>query len=176
MLRSTLPCLALAFLLLTCKREEDFDLPPATQEGLSTFGCLIDGQRFVPASRDWLKGSSKARYILDKKTLYVGAGNDKTNQGISIGIQDYEGKPGRYVLDGFCNDLPRPNANCGSYGRNYFSDQDYSTTATHKGFVQITAHTDRFISGTFEFDAYDPKTQKVFKITKGRFDLWYDMY
>lgn len=39
----------LLLLLLTSCREDDFDiLPPITQEGLNTFGCIIDGEVMIP--------------------------------------------------------------------------------------------------------------------------------
>lgn len=43
-----LSLISLSFFLLSCHKEENnFGLPPATQNGANTFGCLLDGKPWV---------------------------------------------------------------------------------------------------------------------------------
>ena len=48
MKKSTTILVLLSFIFFTCRKEENnFGLPPATQQGANTFGCLIDGKPWV---------------------------------------------------------------------------------------------------------------------------------
>ena len=44
--------LFLTFTLINCTKSDDQDqLPPATQTGANTFGCLINGKVFIPKDK-----------------------------------------------------------------------------------------------------------------------------
>ena len=62
-----LSLISLSFFLLSCHKEENnFGLPPATQNGANTFGCLLDGKPWVadvdPGVLDPLIRETYARY------------------------------------------------------------------------------------------------------------------
>ena len=59
------------FALNSCKKEKTgIDaLPPATQEGNDTFGCLVNGEAFTP------KGSSFGGPILSSYYQYLNSGD-----------------------------------------------------------------------------------------------------
>lgn len=163
--------------LTACYRCEDCDLPPATQGGNGNFGCYIDGQRWTPYGGNWKLGSV-VRYLADKKTLFVAGRNSNQDRGIAFGLANYEGKLGEYKLDSACTDLPTVCANFGSYSTypGFDFNQYYWTDKILTGKVMITAHNERFISGTFEFEVRNRITNQTVKITKGRFDEWYRTY
>ncbi len=54
-MKNTILLLLTLFTLSCCKNDDDTptnpidQLPPATQVGANTFGCLLDGQAFLPA-------------------------------------------------------------------------------------------------------------------------------
>lgn len=50
-------------MLHSCEQENIESLPPATQIGANTFGCLIDGKVFVPNSESTLSDCIPARTI-----------------------------------------------------------------------------------------------------------------
>jgi hypothetical protein len=52
--------IAFTFILMTssCKKNNGSSLPPATQTGAHTFGCLINGQVFTPGGGDGLGGGN----------------------------------------------------------------------------------------------------------------------
>ncbi|MBC8156138.1 MAG: hypothetical protein H7Z72_24890 [Bacteroidetes bacterium] len=167
--------LSAGLLLITCKSPVD-PLPPATQVGNGTLACLIDGVAWTPRSSDVKSSSRIARYLEKEKTLFVGGGNDKTFQGMHFGLANYTGQVGVYQLDSVCADLPRVCANTGEYtpSKYYEKSVTYQTSGRFKGKVEITKHTaSGIVSGTFEFEAQNPVTGKVVKITQGRFDMFY---
>ena len=174
-----LPVLLLSLLLVTCKREAYDPLPPATQVGNGTLACRINGEVWQPYHSDFKSGSTSARYLEKNKTLYIGGFNTKKSQGFSFGLANYTGKPGVYILDSLCTDLPRVCANFGRFSLSKYFDFNESlwTSSRYKGQVEITKHTDGgVVSGTFAFEAQNRKTGQVVKITDGRFDLIYITY
>lgn len=170
-----LSVLAVFVTAANCRQNID-PLPPATQVGNGTLACRIDGVVWKPKSNDFKSSSSIARYLAKEKTLFVGGGNDETFQGLHFGLANYTGQTGTYQIDSVCSDLPRVCANVGEYtpSRYYDKSVTYTTSKTYKGKVEITKHTaSDIVSGTFEFEAQNPVTGKVVKITEGRFDMFY---
>ncbi len=170
-----LSVVALFMIAANCKSNID-PLPAATQIGNGTLACRIDGVVWKPHNSDFKSSSSIARYLEKEKTLFVGGGNDETFQGLHFGLANYTGQVGTYELDSVCSDLPRVCANIGEYtpSRYYDKSVTYQTNSQYKGKVEITKHTaSGIVSGTFEFEAKNPVTGKVVKITEGRFDMFY---
>ena len=67
MKKTTILFTLLAFTALTCRKEDDdFGLPPATQTGANTFGCLVDGKPWIaeidPKVLDPLIRKTSSRY------------------------------------------------------------------------------------------------------------------
>jgi hypothetical protein len=178
--------LAFSFLLTTsmqCKKDQTgIDaLPPATQEGKETFGCLVNGEAFTP------KGSSLGGPILSSfyqylntttaKGFYFNVACNRRESGISRSISINGDsiliKEGiTYLLKNY----PNKNEINGKYaivsgGGNI---NQYVTTNTFQGelFISKFDETKQIVSGTFWFDAVNDKDEKV-EVREGRFDVHY---
>ena len=178
----------LALALLTqcskCKQDptpakaED-QLPPATQTGAGTFGCLLNGQPWTPSGNNGypnLLVTYDPTYHggnLDLRT-YRYLGNTGKSQYISFGGDQID-KPGTYNLM-----TPSNSTNPGPYTVFYSDDSKTSPcnfynylpgTTTTTGQLVITRldKTQGIVSGTFTFTLAQPGCDTV-KITQGRFD------
>ncbi len=178
----------LALAATACKKNNDPEssLPPATQEGRNTGGCLVNGQPFV-ASRyggDLLSTSPT-------EPLYGGYLGDsvfrmslrRENNGVkeSISFSFKWNRTGTYRLDGHASP-PGPGYPNGVLNEASFSARSglvvdrYTTDARHTGHATLTrADVQRGISaGTFEFVAVNTRdSTKTLTITNGRFDRAY---
>jgi hypothetical protein len=177
-MKSSMFFLVLLTLLLKCEgclkfiEEEEPEtelekLPPATQEGKNTFGCLVDGKAWV------------AKTSIDASSFY--------QEGIlSIMMADSKGAFIIYILDENLAEreyhLPTQVTEYVKNAAEYFSFSEkncdnYITIDDHTGTLKITYLNQQWgkwiISGTFEFEGYSDKCQKTIKITDGRFDLNY---
>ncbi|MDQ2770013.1 MAG: DUF6252 family protein [Bacteroidota bacterium] len=158
--------LALAAVLLSassCKKDgPEAGLPAATQEGKNTFGCLVDGQLFVPLPPAGINSSSRdpleaSKYRTD--ILVSGRGNGYVDFALRNAFQ-----PGTYSLG---------ETRTGSYGSHDVSAGTYYTDAAHSGTVTLTRidTVARIASGTFQFTALDFRSGKTVTVTDGRFDV-----
>jgi hypothetical protein len=167
----------LTLLLASCDRcEEDptpktelEKLPPATQEGKHTFGCLVDGKSWVT------RISTDVSSFYQEGVLLITAFNNNkdVHQGMSIHIHDQNLSEQQYHLSDNNRDQFSNAANFGDS----ISKCAFETTSEFTGTVVIT-HLDEgygkwIISGTFEFEAYSSECQQTVKVTDGRFDLTY---
>ncbi len=168
---------ALALLLLTQCHQADpapaqleDQLPPATQTGAHTFGCLLNGQPWTPSGNN---GPANYRLIYDPGH----AGGDleirvyryvpalKNNQYFFISGAPIT-KAGIYPID---------NKICGVYYSTGTSGvcnkYDNAPGLTIKGQLTITKLdlTNNIVAGTFDFQLAQPGCDTV-KVTKGRFD------
>lgn len=166
--------LALLTQCSSCKNQDpspEEQLPPITQTGTNTFGCLINGQPYLPEGNN---GTSNYAVLYDPG--YNGGSLDirtyqKTGQSdkfISLG-GDYIHSVGNYSLPLGSNrqlhytDISQP-ALCGNF--NYESSLSY-----RKGTLTITRLDLQagIISGTFECTLAKPGCDTI-RITQGRFD------
>lgn len=165
-------------LSLTCCDKDDNkpklpieQLPPATQIGAKTFGCLLDGVAFVPGNQNLAK-QCVYQYVNGYYFSLQGDTYPK-NQLIGLGLSTEnlkieEGKT--YILQ----DKISGNAS----GNYYFGDDITGvnelkwTSKIEKGEMTITKldFTKHIVSGTFFYDIKDSKGV-VHKITNGRFDM-----
>ncbi|HQX03795.1 MAG TPA: hypothetical protein P5188_04675 [Flavobacterium sp.] len=161
------------FTLISCNKDEENaiaeidKLPPATQIGANTFGCLLDGKAFLPGT-----GSNP----LDCVYQFVNGGfyftlqankRDNLNNRITIvlatnNLQILEGNT--YVL------LDESIGN--AVGKYSYATNSTYTSSTHTGELTITKLNDQIISGTFRFDIIDYQGT-LRSITNGRFDMQY---
>jgi len=165
-----------------CKKKEIDALPPATQNGANTFGCLINGNAWVstgkPSSLSGsgmkpIEGGYQYRYndsLRNNVLLWATRGDGTT-------VQLYINrvfKPGTYQL--LFNSGTYPSSVV-PYSYGFFSDNTslYLTSTYHKGTVIITkADTlNDAVAGTFQFEGYDNVTKKTISVTNGRFDFLY---
>lgn len=140
-------------------------LPPATQTGANTFGCLLDGVAFKPGITN---NSYNCFYQFVNGEYYflVTANNTKNNVSSAI----YVGTEKQTISQGqTLNLFERTTGN--AWGA-YFVDNPYTTNNTYTGQLKITKldFTHNIVSGTFWFNVIDSQNV-VHHITNGRFDM-----
>jgi len=158
----------LPLLLIACDREapQPVDqLPPATQEGANTFGCLVDGEVFLPKNDDIFRLPVGASYGYGSisGSVRVFAHNSEESHGIEFAFYENVFNPQSFYLT---DTTLNPRVSYESNGMIYWAN---------RGKISITALDtiqDRYISGTFWFDAINrtDATDSV-RITDGRFDI-----
>lgn len=168
-----------AFLSLTACNGDDPNpieqLPPATQSGMNTLGCLINGQAFTPKGGG-LSGPDRGasyQFVYNNGDSFFnfqvfGTHFKEPFQGIYMNIMlgKFENleEGGVYLLEEL-------GLNKGEAGYDNGGLKAYRTDNKHTGTLTVT-HYDydkRIISGTFEFEVdVDGETLKV---TDGRFDM-----
>jgi hypothetical protein len=166
-------------LLCTCRKAQDpslrpiDQLPPATKVGANKAGCLVDGEVFLPKSKN-LFGSPVmvCFYQYTNNDWHFGfqySNDEKTNLraiGIaSMGIELREGQVYSLVAE-------NPQTASATYGQVLIPQ--YYTNDTITGELTITYLNPSLsiISGTFWFDAVNSEG-KVVQVREGRFDMQY---
>jgi hypothetical protein len=166
----------LLIFFLGCSDEK---MPRPTQKGAYTFGCKVNGKKWIPDGRGMFSGIDaieggfygNGRGGIEGVSLRAYKSNREV---VELHVDGY--KPGVYPLD---NDSQKPASSPlhpGSYGAFTAADDDlgptYVTSSQHTGHITITrADTVKgIISGTFAFTAVDRKG-KTIKVTAGRFDF-----
>ncbi|HRZ31585.1 MAG TPA: DUF6252 family protein [Flavobacterium sp.] len=167
-MKRVLLLLLTTFTLSCCNNDDDNpqnpldQLPPATQTGANTFGCLINGKPFV------VSNTSNQTAIYQGGVLQIGGGIDNSimDKRISINISAPINLNTPYDLTLFPNNL----AIFVNNGEGCYYDYDHTTSGT----LTITKfdQTNFIISGTFEFSTITDNCEAV-TITNGRFDLQY---
>ena len=166
------------FTLTCCDKDNDKpktpidQLPPATQIGANTAGCLVNGEAFLPNNKsvkpltcDYIDGKD-FRLGISKKV-----NNIYYNIGISINNTQLEIEK-NYSLKAY-----GANSKFAEYviNVNAYPDLGYfSTTNSVVGELKITNHNfdKATLSGTFWFDAVNSAGEKV-QVREGRFDMEY---
>ena len=143
-------------------------LPPATQTGAHTFGCLLNGQPWTPSSN---YGVANYRLIYDP--AYAGGDlevriyrlNQTVNQYFLINSTQIN-KAGSYYLNGITSGIYY---STGVKGPCY--EYNNSAGAATQGQLIITKLdlAAGIVSGTFAFRLWQPGCDTV-KVTAGRFD------
>jgi hypothetical protein len=170
----------------SCKKEVNPDpLPPETQTGANTFGCLIDGQPWIPDGGGGFSqippisgGYISASTNVPKHSVWIST-RSKDKKSISLYVRSVD-KAGLYLLNFNTSSDIGGSPNSNNFGLytidgSTINDPDYNyiTTSQYTGWVNFTVADTltKQLSGTFEFDAIDHASGKTVKITKGRFDL-----
>ena len=150
-------------------------LPPATQTGANTAGCLVNGVAFLPKGY-FSTGNLTCNYIDGKdfslrisedvngniRTVFISSYNQNLHDNVNIifPLKEYgaNSKSGEYIINASAS--PDPNY--------------YSTNSIVNGELKITHHdfNNALMSGTFWFDAVNSNGEIV-KIREGRFDMHY---
>lgn len=173
--------LGLGFLLLnafSCCKENT--LPPETEQGKNTFGCLVNG-------KVWQNGGSGVMYSglsarLDKNGLVIYANNtdDPKIQHIKLMINSTI-NAAKYPINSTTYSLLEHNeSSCKCV---FQSDSLYHQESFNIGVTYIDT-INKILSGTFAFKAKLKETlpltcdcdTSVISITNGRFDLHYFKY
>ena len=164
----------------SCKKNNDKSpieqLPPETQTGANTFGCLIDGKAFIPKGDPFGGPIKKAfyqfvngKYVFgisarrseNESSQVVGIGGDSIQ--ITVGAFDLASVGSGKMAGGYTY---RDLSNLGGI--------QYGTTEVHRGQLVIKKFDtlNQIVSGTFWFDAINASGQKI-EVREGRFDLPY---
>ena len=180
--------LSLVFFGSSCKKNKNSNpinqLPPETQTGANTFGCLVNGEVFKPGGASLTGGSLSCNF------QYLGAGpnggyffrlaaisrNNNSGESKSIGLFTDSLK----ILQGveYIYIAPRIKGTAYAlYGytkNNPLTIDDYETNSLNTGKLQIKKldTVNQIISGIFSFDGANSIGQKV-KVREGRFDVRY---
>ena len=177
-----LPALAL-LLLAQCKNQDpdlatpEDQLPPATQTGANTFGCLLDGQPWTPTYDLGIEGVPPLRVTYDP--TYAGGSLQIRAHRVVTGLPDGQdfiiggapiNKEGNYPLNstgpsGAFYFTGLQNGPCQEYG--YYRAPGFSM----QGQLVITRldMSAGVISGTFSFTLAQTGCDTL-KVTQGRFD------
>ncbi|MBX7204194.1 MAG: hypothetical protein K1X81_02110 [Bacteroidia bacterium] len=157
---------ALLTMNVHCEKDETTppdQLPPYSQIGANTMGCLVNGRVFIPREHD-LYGYS-FEYYKNDLTLYI----DRKGERVYIGIWD------KTVTDTGAYDLTYK----GTQREVYYLPPPYApgfqTNPLHTGKLHIRYWDKQhhIMAGTFYFDAIGDDSSIV-HITDGRFDMIYN--
>jgi hypothetical protein len=156
---------ALLTMNVHCEKDETTppdQLPPYTQTGANTLGCLVNGRVFIPREHD-LTGKYFGWYD-DDLTLYI----DRNGERVYIGIWD------KTVTDTGAYDLTYVNAQKNVFYLPAFGG-GFRTNPLHTGklHIQYWDKQKHIMAGTFYFDAIGDDSSIV-HITDGRFDMIYN--
>jgi hypothetical protein len=140
-------------------------LPPITQEGKNTFGCLVNGKAFV------VTNSYDQFAMYQKGILQFGADfeKEKINQNLIIWLEATL-KIETYSLNSEVSNI--------AYFIDGISGCTYQSYSPTSGFLKVNYLnlTNFIISGQFEFDAVSTNCLDTIRITEGRFDMQYSPY
>lgn len=164
--------------LISCSKEEDCDnpvdcLPPLTQAGANTAGCLVEGKVLLPSGQGLNSGSVlKAQY---NKAV------DNADNLFTIAIRDLEGARKSIFIEMRGIQLS-PNetyklkeSDSGVYAAFLTENLTaYSTSNETIGeiFISHLDESKRIISGTFWFNGRN-KQGEIVEVREGRFDVSY---
>ncbi|MDR2206325.1 MAG: hypothetical protein LBE36_09270 [Flavobacteriaceae bacterium] len=170
-------------LLLGCKDDDEnssnpAQLPPATQTGKNTAGCLVNGKVLLPRGQ-----AIDGPPILTSHYQYLDGGY---HFGLGINDNITKGFPGIFIGS---HNISFEEGHTYQFSENLWDDTQIFSTASYVNFdvghfltkgdytgeLKIT-HLDTInyiISGTFWFDAVDDISGKKVEVREGRFDLHY---
>ena len=171
-------CLTGLILIIECKKSNNNSLPPETQVGNNTFGCLVNGKVFRPKG-----GGLSPNYSCYYQQIYPGntgfyfhvSGSDLSNSSIaydvnincdSVRISENQ----TYTL----SNTQKGNSVGAYLIVTLAKNNEYTTNVTLTGqlIVKKFDEINHIASGTFWFNAVNTLGDTV-KITDGRFDMKY---
>jgi hypothetical protein len=173
-MRKLLLILITTFTLCSCDKDNDkptnpvSQLPPATQVGANTFGCLINGEPFV------VSNTSNQTAIYQDGGLLIGGQKNINNNFSQVSVFISETSIGEIIAE---NNSYVLNSNTVPKGEYYIENQNcfYFTSSNYSGSITITKldNINFIVSGTFEFKSISDNCEGIIDITNGRFDLQY---
>lgn len=170
--------LLMPFLSFNCHKDDDFGLPPATQNGANTFGCMINGKPWVaeiapnildPALRkldmsydETLTGA----FYNNTFSLFARLVNDTTSQSVVVSGFKLE-KTG--LLDTASNSLSITYRLHSPFLKTYEIDKNLPSRFEITKLDTLA----NICSGRFEFYVISSDKADTLFITEGRFDKRY---
>jgi hypothetical protein len=162
--------LIFSILLFGCDKEDKpsnpiDQLPPATQTGAGTFGCLVNGVPFVDNSGffncfyqlvdgEYYFGiRGRRNFVIDQ----IGIGSEKKNIETGVNLSLISQQDGSFY--------GRVSFNCSNcLGATTIDENPGTIIFTRLDFEN------NIVSAKFEFTITDPNTGTIYKVTEGRFD------
>ncbi|MFY0483182.1 hypothetical protein ACI6PS_11295 [Flavobacterium sp. PLA-1-15] len=174
-MKKTILLLLLAF-TFACNKDDDNNsstnpidqLPPPTQIGANTFGCLLDGKVFKPGTGpnplDCVYQLINGEYYFSLQANK----RDTENNTILIGLSTNAKQINQNTTYALAGNIP-----ANAYGT-YALAGIFNTTddANYIGEMTITYLNNQIVSGTFWFDVLDFQGN-LHEIREGRFDMQY---
>jgi hypothetical protein len=159
--------LLLLITLTACPGEDDGvhkGLPAATQEGLGTFGCYVNGELFVETG-SYFNTFYQYSVTEDEFVFNIQSTSDDNSFVARVDIvgRDVDLNESRFNLG--CPDDGQFSASVRPENSIFRID-----TCTGSGFFEINRFSDGVISGEFEFTVVDSVTGITYEVTEGRFD------
>ena len=162
-----------------CKDKEWTTLPPETQTGANTFGCMIDNELFIGGYfAPWMQTALSASYNVISDKLYIGAYgkiNEQAAGSISMEIDTpRENFTQNLSLASYMPSSYHPTtSSTGTICINFETINDGKCTITKLDTIQ------KIVSGQFEFIGkctfnYNDSTVTK-QLMQGRFDLKFDI-
>lgn len=175
-----IPLLAIMLSGMQCSKNKEVlkteleKLPPITQTGAKTFGCLVNGVAYIPDNGCTIlcPPAFKPKYdnsnggLLTITSILTTNGNDKS---INIGIDSCI-TIGKYFFE--TNNInKRLGFNNYKNSTNCITSFNLDFGTLIEGYLEITKFdlSNNIISGVFEFTLSKPSCETI-KITNGRFD------
>lgn len=162
--------LVTCFTLSSCDKDDNNCqgincLPPATQTGAGTFGCLVNGEPYVDNS-----GFFNCFYQLVDGKYYFGIqAEDNVSNIVLIGLGSNASNIELNTLINLNIDEPQ-----NFYGGINLSNLGgtIKTSNSADGNIKFTKldFQNSIVSATFEFTVTDPNTGVIYEISEGRFD------
>lgn len=174
--------LSLMISTTSCNNDDDNNngetLPPATQTGANTVGCLVNGEVFLPKS-EGINPAVVVNYeFVDGDFFFLLNFKDQRgtiNEFVSIKTRFIELEQNEtYSLNKNFDDDGDFAGGGGAYRPSTLDNGEYLTTSSITGELTITRLdlSNSIISGTFWFDAINEEGEIV-EIRDGRFDYEY---
>ena len=167
--------------IMSCSSEDDQprnpleQLPPATQTGEQTFGCLVNGEAFLPDNFGRGRPTAFYQFVGGRYFLGIHIRNSSSSsiRSVSIFANDIlieEGKTYYFSGEDFNNPAFFADYLVGGGLEAYFQ-----TTSSTTGSIFISKYDPEnyIISGTFEYTAKEQTTNEIVRVTNGRFDVVY---
>lgn len=145
-------------------------MPSPTQTGKNTFGCILDGEAFIPSGGgnplDCVYQFVNGGYYFGLQGNKRDANNDLITLSLSTNaLEIQEGKTYMLINNDFGN----------AYAGYLYVTLSSSTSANYDGELKITKldTENQIVSGIFWFDVKHPSTEETVEIREGRFDMPY---
>jgi hypothetical protein len=173
--------LTLTLTLSCCNKDDNHfsskdQLPPETQTGANTVGCLVNGVVFLP-KQSGLNSALECNYELINGKFYFNLRfSDYVNGIKTVAVQTHDlnlqiNQTYSLNVDTFTD----PNILGGGGIYSISTLNHFSTNTIKTGELKITRLDlpNSIISGTFWFDAFNNSTNQSVEIRQGRFDMHY---
>lgn len=163
-----------------CKKDKtpEEQLPPETQTGAGTFGCLVNGNVFKPKGDPSGGPILSCAYQLINGAYYFQLAALNKGGSINYGVGIFTDS--LIIKEGVKLILRNKNVKGEAYGLYSISEiqglTNYITNAIDTGDISIKKldEVNRIVSGTFWFDAKNSSGVKV-QVRSGRFDIKYTL-